>query len=400
MSDIAVAYAINATWQAAAIAMSGLLLGRSLPPRQRFRLLALTLTASAMAPALTLVTPQPFVYPMTDAVAVPARGVAFIAIAYLIGLAFCALRLLHAAWHAWRIVAASTPIAPRRRVSHSVDTPVTIGGTVVLPAFVFADERLLTAALAHEDAHIRRRDYPLHLGLELLALPLYFHPVSHLLRRALAEAREVACDEEAAARYGRKEYAAALVDIAALTTRKHAAGMNMAATSIERRVETLLRPARVHTHRTIAPTAVLLAVSFACTRFDAAPVGEAALQGQWAMIHERSDLRQVTPQNYDAFTQSIDQRPTRVSVRQQRTRNGRTQAVAWSVIPDGVERPLRGEPGARGSAHWRNGQLVLRFTGPGAQHENATAAVRNGRLVVDGATNRGRYHAEFRRIAR
>lgn len=398
MSDLAAAFAINAAWQAAAVAAFALLLARTLSPRQRFHLLALTLLACAVAPALTLIAPRPFVA-MGDAVAIPTRGFAFIAAAYLAGLVFFALRLLNAARRARQLIAASTPVAERRRVSHLIDAPVTIGRTVVLPPFLLANERLLEAALAHEHAHIRRHDYLVHLALELIALPLYFHPLVRVVRRAIAEAREVACDEEAAAQYGRKEYAAALIEIASLTTRRRSVGMNMAATSLERRVELLLDPPSVR-RRAFAQIAVVFIVAAACTRFDAAPSGQAALHGQWAMIFEKSDLSQVQSRRYDSFTQTIQHEPQRVSVRQQRTMKGRTQVVHWSVITDGVERPLPNERGARGSARWRDGQLVLRFRGPGKQRENATAAVRNGNLVIEGATERGRYHAEFRRIAR
>ena len=56
----------------------------------------------------------------------------------------------------------------------------------------------LTAALCHEMAHIRRRDYLVNLLCEFALLPLIFHPAAWLLKRRIEETRELACDEAAA----------------------------------------------------------------------------------------------------------------------------------------------------------------------------------------------------------
>src|SRR5205823_1632790 len=96
-------------------------------------------------------------------------------------------------------------------------------------------------AAAHEHAHVRRNDSLLHVAIEILALPLYFHPMVYRLRRSIGEAREMACDEQAAARRGRRKYAEALVRLASLTAgRGSAFAIGMAATSVERRVRALL----------------------------------------------------------------------------------------------------------------------------------------------------------------
>lgn len=111
------------------------------------------------------------------------------------------------------------------RVSDAVGTPLTFGlrsPTIVLPerfARTAAAESL-RGVLAHELAHVRRRDCALNLLVELLALPLWFHPVVRLLRRRLAGARESACDEAAARVIGARAYAALLLDVAEQAARR------------------------------------------------------------------------------------------------------------------------------------------------------------------------------------
>jgi hypothetical protein len=277
-------------------------------------------------------------------------------------------------------------------LSHLIEMPVTIGRTVFLPPSLVGDVRLLAAALAHEDAHVRRNDSLLHLALELIALPLYFHPITHLLRRAVAEARELACDAEAAARCGNREYAAALVEIASRS--RSIAGVSMAASAIERRVIALLEPRRPTDVRW-QYALVLFIVAGACTRFDAAPdIERGTFSGHWSLV----SVRPTQPRGFDTFTQTISQGPRHLSFHQRRTWKGRTRTVTWTVITDGKVHPIEGIRGVRGSAAWQeDGTLRLRLVEPGMR-ENVTAVVRNDRLICDGETERGRYHAEFRRI--
>jgi beta-lactamase regulating signal transducer with metallopeptidase domain len=403
MSELIVAFVVNAAWQAAAIGCAGLLLARMLRPRHAFQLLALTLVACAVAPLLTLFAPRTAVLASTIP-SVPRQSSEAIAITYVAGLLFFALRLAYRAWRAQRIVWSAAAAAAAfqsgsrgcrtPKISDAIDTPVTIGRTILLPPFVASHARLLGAALAHEDAHVRRNDYALHLALEAIALPLYFHPLVFALRRAIGEARELACDEEAALHCGRREYAEALVEIAALA-KQSVPGMRMAAAPIERRIAALVKPVRGRS--TIGALPILIAIAAACTRFDAAPGG--SLQGQWELDVAASDLSEVmAPPTYDGFTQTIAQGPHHIAVRQVRRVRGRTEHVRWSVITDGKRRPIPEERDAQAIATWRNGALELQMTGPGKHRENATVAVRAGRLICDGITERGSFHAEFRRI--
>jgi beta-lactamase regulating signal transducer with metallopeptidase domain len=106
-------------------------------------------------------------------------------------------------------------------VSNEVTGPVTLGARrprILLPLSFLADasNAQLTAALGHELAHIRRRDYAVHLLCEALFVPVAFHPAARWVRRRLAEAREIACDEAAVERLlCARSYARSLLSMAA-----------------------------------------------------------------------------------------------------------------------------------------------------------------------------------------
>jgi TonB family protein len=115
---------------------------------------------------------------------------------------------LFAVSHAF--IAASTEIA----------SPVTLGirrPTLLLPTLL--DTTLLAedldAALAHEFAHMRRRDFAKNLFYELFSLPIAFHPFLWLTRRHMAETRELVCDAMAAnVVAGPQRYARSLLRLA------------------------------------------------------------------------------------------------------------------------------------------------------------------------------------------
>src|SRR4051794_27333868 len=383
MNDALFAFVVNAAWQATVIGAAGVWLARFV--RHRFELLAVTLLAAVAAPMLTRETAV-----VIKAVAAPRAdtGVPFASI-YFAGLAFFAIRMLIAAIRAARIAKTAQPFRGRIRISPDVRGPITIGRTVLLPAAIASDRKLLAAAVAHEHAHVRRNDYALHVALELIALPLWFHPLRFVLRRAIAEARELACDEQAAERRGRRTYAEALVMLANVAAQPMAVGM--ASSSIEKRVAALLR-ARTRAPRRRAFLLIPLLAAIACTHFNAV---EHPLCGRWLLIPEASSVK------YERFTQTIEQEPTRIAFHQERTRSGQTRSVNWAVNTDGVSHPIGGAGSTRrvdGAATWREGRLDIRITGPGMHHENATAFVRDGRLVVDGRTETHTYHTEFRRL--
>ncbi len=71
------------------------------------------------------------------------------------------------------------------------------------------------AALAHELAHVRRRDFAKNLAYSVLALPAAWHPCLWLVRARVGESREMVCDTMAAeATGGSRAYARSLLRLA------------------------------------------------------------------------------------------------------------------------------------------------------------------------------------------
>ena len=154
--------------------------------------------------------------------------------------------------------------------SPEIAGPVTLGvrrPMILLPARFFdsASPAEAAAALGHEFAHIRRRDYAVHLLCRLSLLPIAFHPAARLLRRRLAETREMACDEAVLESLVRpQEYARSLLSFAAA-----AAGLPRPSTTLgvldahtlEVRMKRILDPhprAGLATARTLLGAALLL----------------------------------------------------------------------------------------------------------------------------------------------
>ncbi len=154
-------------------------------------------------------------------------------------------------------------------VSQSVSSPAIIGflhPALLLPPG-FLDRTAATdlqAALAHEFAHLRRRDYAKNLFYEVLTLPITWHPVIWLTRARIAESREILCDHLAAhITFGPHDYACALLRLASQQSiRKpqtiHAIGI-FDTQSLERRIMKLTQS---QIRSTVARRAVTLA---ACT---------------------------------------------------------------------------------------------------------------------------------------
>jgi len=105
--------------------------------------------------------------------------------------------------------------------SSEVPVPITIGGlrpAIILPEKFLneCNEDVLVTAIGHELVHIERRDYLANLVLEILCIPLSFHPAVLFAKGRLANMRELCCDEAVATRLIRPEaYARSLLSIAA-----------------------------------------------------------------------------------------------------------------------------------------------------------------------------------------
>ena len=102
--------------------------------------------------------------------------------------------------------------------SSQITVPITVGRrSVVLPEALFdsAASDLLSAAMGHEMAHIKRRDFAFNLCYQLLSMPLAFHPAVVFIKRRINETRELACDEMVTERWlDAPDYARALLRLA------------------------------------------------------------------------------------------------------------------------------------------------------------------------------------------
>jgi beta-lactamase regulating signal transducer with metallopeptidase domain len=110
--------------------------------------------------------------------------------------------------------------------SGDVEAPVVVG--LARPALIVPrdlpgelDASALRPLLAHECAHIRRRDYAVNLVQSLTEALFFFSPAVHWISRCVREAREYCCDELALRWCGddRGRYVRVLTTLAALEVR-------------------------------------------------------------------------------------------------------------------------------------------------------------------------------------
>jgi len=156
----------------------------------------------------------------------------------------------------WRRLGADWMESGRRMpaisVSPAVAGPVTVGlwrPTVLVPPGFLEGLRSddLEAVLAHELAHVRRRDFVKNLVYEAVSVAVAWHPLARLTRARVAESREMVCDALAAdAVAGRERYARSLLRLASMVAHGapartlHAIGI-FDANSFERRVMNLTK---------------------------------------------------------------------------------------------------------------------------------------------------------------
>lgn len=164
--------------------------------------------------------------------------------------------------------------------SARISGPITLGVwrrlLLVPPEFIAsANPGDLEAALAHEFAHMRRRDWGKNVLYEVLSLPVAFHPVVSLMKSQVAQTRELVCDALAAESMGaNREYARSLLRLASMMSGRTPAITNYAigifdANILERRVMNLIMK------QTEAKRSVRLAAGAACVLLGVAACGTA-----------------------------------------------------------------------------------------------------------------------------
>jgi beta-lactamase regulating signal transducer with metallopeptidase domain len=265
VESLVLTYAVNALWMTAAIAvlataMAGALRRASAAQQHVLWVVALVFAAflpfaalreprvaaatPSMAGAPATASAESFFHASRPAASVPLRDTAM---ALLVG-AYAALVFarLFALVRAWRAL-------PSRRALVQYDdvpAPFTAGirrSLIVLPRWLRTEAAERRAAMRHEIAHIRRRDFTLNLAYELLLAPLAFHPAARFIKSQIDQTRELACDEIACASEPAK-YAESLLTIAQSSVASGPAPQFALALfesdSLERRIRSLLDRSR------------------------------------------------------------------------------------------------------------------------------------------------------------
>jgi beta-lactamase regulating signal transducer with metallopeptidase domain len=217
--------------------------------------------------------------------------------------------------------------------STAIDDPVTVGvflPAIVLPSKLLPDfgERELSAILAHEYGHIRRRDFLVHILCELITLPVAWHPGIIYLMSKISQTREFACDDYAAACIGkRRSYANTLLQLASLclhVPRGNAAALGMFdGDNLETRIMMLTEKTRSLSRAGVIGLALATSVTFGAgavlahamsLQASSEPSNAAEkFAGTWHwMFDGRSFSTMILVRNGSAFSGSVT--PSRIAL--------------------------------------------------------------------------------------
>ncbi|MFZ0761100.1 MAG: M56 family metallopeptidase, partial [Candidatus Sulfotelmatobacter sp.] len=212
-------------------------------------------------------TPAPIPLAQAGPPAFPLGWRGYVAIAYLAGVLIFLARLMLGLFLAWRLLRGAQPIGTEVRrhfgvvaaagtkieieESDRVRVPVTAGLArmrVILPAEWRAwSAEKMGAVLAHESAHLRRRDPLVALLAATNKCIFWFHPLAWWLERRLAMlAEHVADDAGMAVSHDAQSYARIVVEVASQMQENsgrliwHAAAMN--GPLIARRIRRVMDP--------------------------------------------------------------------------------------------------------------------------------------------------------------
>lgn len=173
---------------------------------------------------------------------------------------------------------------PRLLTSTAIGAPMSWGlppGVVLLDAACLNRPETARAVMAHELAHVRRRDW-LFLGLSRLAVALFwFNPLVWALHAALAARTEDAADAAALAEVDPPTYAQTLVSLAAGYGHPAAVGLTGPARSLARRIACIMKSERPASSRPLlmaAAVGALVVVATPLAAIELAPRAPAAVQ--------------------------------------------------------------------------------------------------------------------------
>jgi beta-lactamase regulating signal transducer with metallopeptidase domain len=237
---------------------------------------------------------------------------------------------------------------PQLRESAEVPSPMIVGVTapvLLLPeGFARHTEDEVSAALCHELAHIKRRDYLVNAICQLAALPVLWHPVTYEVQQCIRRTREMVCDAMAAQEMKSEiRYAKCLLALAQSMLGGH--GMaeqaqflglfssNILEERVKRLVETQTMSMRAKFIRVATGAAVMIATTSMAAMFHLAPAGAQSKEGtppeaaQNAPAASQAQPQDLSPiGSLPAMTVSPDPHP--VSAEQRRREKESKQRMA------------------------------------------------------------------------
>jgi TonB family protein len=267
VAGVLITYLVNSVWEIPVVGGAGWLVGRALRrlgPRAEHGVWVSTLALAILTPALPLFRwlmellrdsrgghePLSIVSTvaqsggpnMAGVFVIPATFVLPLFVVYACALVYFAARLVWSLYwtdellrrggavslepekdDAWRRCRRAFGVDGARIVgSKRVTGPVTLGlrAPVLVVPLGFAEEsgvQDFLAAVAHECAHMQRRDFEKNLLYEAVSLVIAFHPVTWMLKSRIAQTREMICDAMATERLiDSRRYTQSLLRLAAM----------------------------------------------------------------------------------------------------------------------------------------------------------------------------------------
>ncbi|GEM_PF-6227073 len=291
--------------------------------------------------------------------------------AYLAVASGLVLRWILAMARLRRIARAAVRAEEGIALTRELSVPVTFGllrPCILLPESSKAwPPARVRAAVLHERAHVRRRDWAWQTLAALFAALHWANPLAWLLARALRDGAEAAADDEVLAQMGPSQYARELLAVAE-TARPVGPALAMARRGgVRDRVVSILAANRDRR----APTRYTAILLFAALAL--ASLGFAGLARKTRAVPEPSDLTEpvVMPENPGPFTLPDGREVELVEVREPSLKLSR----AWkptgddpvrSLPPDGL--PLSDD------LRWRRLRLVVRVEGPNVEDPTSRVA--------------------------
>ena len=162
---------------------------------------------------------------------------------------------------------------------------------IVLPASSDAlEDGELESILAHECAHVARRDNATGLFEALAGAPRWFHPLVIVTRRELARRREQACDETVAETANEDTYVSALTKVCRAAIAPRVAGVScMASSQLKERMEHLMSyqemKSRALSHRMVVGVTVVAITLFTASAALVAAADSAPKQQRYRLTY-------------------------------------------------------------------------------------------------------------------